>query len=66
MAIVVTYKITGILGGSNRVAVAAVMVLIPLTNYFCNRFWVFLPGLTAEAEDMNANSEMAGRRIDQA
>lgn len=66
MAIVITYLITGVVGGPNGRAVAAVMVLIPLTNYFCNRFWVFLPGLTAKADNMNPNSKMGEWRNDQA
>jgi len=45
MNIGVTVLLTMVLGMSYRVAVLVVMVLIPLTNYLCNRFWVFHPGL---------------------
>jgi putative flippase GtrA len=45
MNIGVTFLFTSVLGMSYRVSVAVVTVLIPITNYLCNRFWVFLPGL---------------------
>jgi putative flippase GtrA len=45
MNVGVTFLLTTVLGMSYRVAVLVVMVLIPLTNYLCNRFWVFHPGL---------------------
>jgi putative flippase GtrA len=45
MNIGVTFLLTERFGVSYRVTIAIVTVLIPLTNYFCNRFWVFRPGL---------------------
>ena len=54
MTIIVTYMITKVLGDSYRLAVAIVMILIPTTNYLCNRFWVFLPASTKNVSDMNA------------
>lgn len=41
----VTWLLTDRLGISYWFAIAAVTVLIPAVNYFCNRFWVFLPGI---------------------
>lgn len=41
----VTYALTEIGGVSYRVSVIVVAILIPLTNYACNRFWVFRSGL---------------------
>jgi putative flippase GtrA len=66
MAVVITYIITTGLGRSNQIAVVAVMVLIPLMNYFCNRFWVFGPSLAANPDNTKANSVVVERRIDQA
>jgi putative flippase GtrA len=42
---VVTWLLTDVLRMSHRISVAIVTVLIPLVNYFCNRFWVFNAGL---------------------
>lgn len=36
-----------VLGLHYGISVGIVGVLIPLANYVCNRFWVFLPGLRA-------------------
>lgn len=41
----VTWLLTDKIGVSYRISVAIVTVLIPITNYLGNRFWVFLPGL---------------------
>jgi len=43
--ITITWLFTSILGLSYVVAIATVTVLIPVVNYFCNRYWVFMPGL---------------------
>jgi putative flippase GtrA len=41
----VTWLLTSVLGSSHRISIAVVTVLIPITNYLCNRFWVFHPRL---------------------
>lgn len=41
----VTWLIADVLKLSPRIAIATVTVLIPIVNYVCNRFWVFMPGL---------------------
>lgn len=41
----VTYVLTILLNVSHAASIAVVTVLIPITNYFCNRFWVFRLGL---------------------
>jgi putative flippase GtrA len=40
----VSWALTDVFGISHRIAIAVLAVLIPITNYLCNRFWVFLPG----------------------
>jgi len=47
--VIVTWLIADVLGLSPRIAIAVVTVLIPITNYLANRFWVFLPGLRRAA-----------------
>lgn len=42
---VVTWLLTDVLRVYYPIAVGIVGLLIPLTNYVCNRFWVFMPGL---------------------
>jgi putative flippase GtrA len=44
MNAVVTYLLDFLLV-QNQISIAIVTTLIPLTNYFCNRFWVLSPGL---------------------
>ncbi len=44
---VVTWALTNAMGLGYRVAVVIVGVLIPVMNYVCNRFWVFLPGINS-------------------
>jgi len=41
----VTWLLTDVMNISHRITIAIVTVLIPVTNYICNRFWVFHPGL---------------------
>jgi putative flippase GtrA len=41
MTIGCTWLITVMLGYPNYVSIVAVTILIPGTNYICNRFWVF-------------------------
>jgi putative flippase GtrA len=43
----VTWLLTGVVGMPHRAVLVIVMVMIPILNYLCNRFWVFLPGLEA-------------------
>lgn len=43
----VTWLLSDVLQISHRISVAVVTVLIPLVNFVCNRYWVFLPGLQA-------------------
>jgi putative flippase GtrA len=43
--VAVTWLLAEALGLSYRVTIAAVTILIPIVNYVCNRFWVFMPGL---------------------
>lgn len=45
MNVGVTWLLTENFGISHRVTIVVVTVLIPVTNYFCNRFWVFRSGL---------------------
>jgi len=45
MNVGVTWLLTEHFGISHRITIAVVTVLIPITNYVCNRFWVFRPGL---------------------
>jgi putative flippase GtrA len=45
MNISITWLFTAKFGISPRVTIGVVTVLIPVTNFFCNRFWVFRPGL---------------------
>jgi putative flippase GtrA len=42
----VMWLFTDFLNVSHRLAIAILVVLIPATNYICNRFWVFRPGLS--------------------
>jgi putative flippase GtrA len=49
MNAVVTYLLTDVLLISYLISIAIVAILIPLTNYLCNRFWVFKPGLRNDA-----------------
>lgn len=54
----VTWLIANVLKLSPRVAIATVTVLIPIVNYICNRFWVFIPGLVpASLGPVSAASE---------
>lgn len=43
--ILLTWLLTVVMGASYLISIAAVMILIPLLNYVCNRFWVFRPGI---------------------
>ena len=45
MNITITWLFTSILGFSYVLAIATVTILIPVVNYFCNRYWVFVPSL---------------------
>src|SRR5688572_22232236 len=44
--ILTTWSFTAFLKVSYVYSIAVVMVLIPIVNYLCNRFWIFRPGLT--------------------
>jgi putative flippase GtrA len=39
-----TWMLAVVIGLSHTLSFLIVTVLIPVTNYVCNRFWVFLPG----------------------
>lgn len=57
----VTYLLTDVVGVSYRVSIICVSVLIPLTNYICNRFWVFRSGLEAAPSQVsNPSAESRG------
>lgn len=45
----VSWVLTQVFGASHRIAIIVVAILIPITNYLCNRFWVFLPGVQEAA-----------------
>lgn len=62
MNAVVTWLLTDLLMISHRISIAIVTVLIPLTNYLCNRFWVFTPGLgnNSTAGGANVSSNKIG------
>jgi putative flippase GtrA len=45
----VTHLLTDVLGINYRVSIVVVAILIPLTNYACNRYWVFRSGIQALA-----------------
>jgi putative flippase GtrA len=45
----ITWLFTEVIGVSYLFSIAAVTVLVPIANYFGNRFWVFLPGLRSVA-----------------
>ena len=64
LTVLITYVVTDILGESYRLSIAAVMVMIPTINYFCNRFWVFLPGLNKNENNGRLSSGVARRPTD--
>src|SRR5688572_20981874 len=45
MNVLVTWLLTDVVEMSYRTVLVIVTIMIPVTNYLCNRFWVFLPGL---------------------
>ena len=44
-----TWFIANAMQLSPRLAIATVTALIPIVNYLCNRYWVFMPGLPRQA-----------------
>jgi putative flippase GtrA len=44
----VSALLTTLVGAPSLLVFCAMALLIPTTNYLCNRFWVFLPGLHTE------------------
>lgn len=56
----VTWLMAEALGLSYRATIAIVTILIPIVNYVCNRFWVFLPGLLPVAEPTAASKQRSG------
>ena len=46
----VTWALTGVLGLSHFLSISVVTIAIPVVNYLCNRFWVFLPGLASPSK----------------
>lgn len=57
----VTWLLTAVLGLSYRISVGVVMVLIPVTNYLCNRFWVFLPGIEPPTRAIKNSPRASGK-----
>lgn len=47
--VLVTYLFTDVMDLNYQISIAFIAILIPLTNYFCNRFWVFRSGVDALA-----------------
>jgi putative flippase GtrA len=45
----ITHLLTGVIGVDYRVSILVMAVVIPATNYLCNRFWVFRSGLLTPA-----------------
>jgi putative flippase GtrA len=43
--VVTTWLLTSVLKLSHVYSIVVVMVLIPIVNYLCNRFWIFRSGL---------------------
>jgi putative flippase GtrA len=64
LTVLITYVVADILGESYRLSIAAVMVMIPTINYFCNRFWVFLPGLNRSEDNARLPSGVGRRSTD--
>jgi putative flippase GtrA len=58
VATAVTWLIADIAKFSPRVGIAAVAILIPIINYICNRFWVFMPGLAPATLAQPVNSRL--------
>jgi putative flippase GtrA len=58
LATTTTWLIADVWRLSSRIAVAAVAVLIPLVSYFCNRYWVFAPGMMSSPTLFDESSEM--------
>lgn len=51
----VTWLLTDIIMISYRVAIILVTILVPVVNYLCNRYWVFLPNIiTSNPSDTDA------------
>jgi putative flippase GtrA len=46
-----TWLMTDVLRVTPQLSIAIVTVVIPVTNYFCNRLWVFTYGLSANLPD---------------
>jgi putative flippase GtrA len=57
----VTHLLTDLLDVSYRVSIIVVVILIPITNYACNRFWVFRSGLHPSASSTADSSHKACR-----
>ena len=53
--VAITWLLTDFFQTSYRVSVAVVIILIPLTNYICNRYWVFGIGLRDVSAASNAS-----------
>jgi putative flippase GtrA len=64
--VAITWIVTGVLGYSERISVIIASILIPTTNYLCNRFWVFLPGLRLVEADAVSRSAVVKNTSDPA
>jgi putative flippase GtrA len=49
--IVTTWLLTSVLKLSHVYSIAVVMVLIPIVNYLCNRFWIFRSGMGPRGDE---------------
>jgi putative flippase GtrA len=45
MNIGITFLLTSVLGMTYRISIVVLTVVLPITSFLCNRFWVFHPGL---------------------
>jgi putative flippase GtrA len=61
--IATTWLLTFAMALSHRIAIMVVAILIAVTNYLCNRYWVFLPGIARSARLAGANPRQWGREI---
>jgi putative flippase GtrA len=58
-----TWVLTEAIGFSYRIAIVVVTVLIPVTNYLCNRYWVFLPGLAQSPLPAKSDPQPSRREV---
>ena len=64
MNIAVIWGLTERLGFSYQISMMIVTILVPTMTYLCNRFWVFLPGLSFWPKTIKApQNRCASRRV---